>query len=140
MMKIDELQVGDWVAIDEPDAFHGYTGRVRVIGGNTNYVTVHIPNLHEHDVLVDDLSPIPLTPDKLRKFCIYEYPRGSKRYNLDGDFYLLENLGGTYTLCVKYYDGYVYDYKEVIGCDSVSKLQQAIRLLNIDKEIISCGI
>ena len=38
------------------------------------------------------------------------------------------------------YDGYEYDYKEVIGCDSVSKLQQALRLLNIDKEIISCGI
>lgn len=40
MMKINELQVGDWVAIDEPDAFHGYTGTRRMDGTDSRGLLV----------------------------------------------------------------------------------------------------
>lgn len=135
-MKVEELQIGDWVAIGEPDNFHGYTGKVVNINGNTNYVTVFIPCHHDHDVLVDDLSPIPLTLQWLSKFCIYESTKGSGFFHLGNNFFLFGNMADAFTICIKTYDGYSYEYPEIVYCESVHELQHAIRLLNIDKEII----
>ena len=66
-MKAKDLQIGDWVKITEPDDFHGYTGEVDIINGVTGYITVAIPLMHSTDVLCDDLEPIPLTKEILKK-------------------------------------------------------------------------
>jgi hypothetical protein len=66
-MKVSEIMIGDFVSITEPDDFHGYVGKVVNINGETGYVTVHISDMHTHDVLCDDLQPIPLTKEILLK-------------------------------------------------------------------------
>lgn len=66
-MKTEELLIGDWVSITEPDDFHGYIGKVVIINGETGYITVHISNMHTHDVFVEDLQPISLTEEILHK-------------------------------------------------------------------------
>ncbi len=129
-MKATELMIGDWVQGHLPNTIAKVVGipnetRVAVIGGKT-YM----------ELSADDIQPIPLTEKILRRNCIFDHPQGSKYYHLGDDFYLLENIIGSYVICVKYYDGYVYDYKEVIGCEFVHELQHAIRMLNVDKEII----
>ena len=65
-MKAEDLMIGDWVTITEPDDFHGYTGKVVITNAETNYIMVRIPNMHLHDVFVEDLQPIPLTEEILR--------------------------------------------------------------------------
>ena len=66
-MKVEELTVGDLVYIGEPNDFHGYIAKVVIINGETGYITVHIPNMHLHDVFIEDLQPIPLTEEILHK-------------------------------------------------------------------------
>ena len=51
-MKAEDLMIGDWVTITEPDDFHGYIAKVVIINGETDYITVHIPNMHLHDVFI----------------------------------------------------------------------------------------
>jgi hypothetical protein len=66
-MNTKDLMIGDWVAITEPDDFHGHIGKVAITNAETNYVMVHIPDMHLHDVFVEDLQPIELTEEILKK-------------------------------------------------------------------------
>ena len=66
-MKTEDLMIGDWVTITEPDDFHGYIGKVVIINAETNYIMVRIPDMHPHDVFVEDLQPIELTEEILHK-------------------------------------------------------------------------
>ncbi len=134
-MKVEELQIGDWVAIGEPDNFHGYTGKVISINGNTNYVTVFIPCHHDHDVLVDDLSPIPLTPEILKNNG-FDLDKEDKRYYRIDSTVLLCFEARHACLETRIMGCFGYLYEVFCYCDSVHELQHAIRLLNIDKEII----
>lgn len=65
-MNTNDLMIGDWVTITEPDDFHGYTGKVVITNAETNYIMVRIPDMHLHDVFVEDLQPIQLTEEILR--------------------------------------------------------------------------
>lgn len=138
-MKTEELMIGDWVTITEPDDFHGYIAKVVIINGETDYITVHIPNMHLHDVFVKDLQPIPLTEEILESnnFQSKEDPYshrkffflGKNEYNLDVYF---DN--GTIILVEADYEPTVYAY--MCDCKYVHKLQHLIKDLEIEKEII----
>lgn len=135
-MKAEELMIGDWVYITEPDDFHGYIGKVVITNAETNYIAVRIPNMHLHDVFVEDLQPIPLTEEILEKngykfnYICYEkkgYPAielGSEEgtYNI-GKVYVPYNNGDP--------DIHVYT-----TCKYVHELQHAIKLCGIEKNII----
>lgn len=131
-MKSEELMIGDFVSITEPDDFHGYVGKVVNINGETCYITVHISDMHPHDVLCDDLLPIPLTPEILEKNGFF--------VDSNGIFYLKENLKFGFKKDIDY--GYWFvnradNHKEYIcTCDFVHELQHALKFCKIEKEII----
>lgn len=131
-MKPEELMIGDFVSITEPDDFHGYVGKVVNINCETCYITVHISDMHPHDVLCDDLRPIPLTPEIFEK----------NGFLMDSNeiFYLKENLKFGFKKDIDY--GYWFvnradNYKEYIcTCDFIHELQHILKLCKIEKEII----
>ena len=129
-MKATELMIGDWVQGHLPNTNAQVAGipnetRVAVIGGKT-YM----------ELSADDIQPIPLTEKILRRNCIYESTKGSGFFHLGNNFFLFRNMADAFTICIKTYDGYNYEYPEIVYCESVHELQHAIRLLNIDKEIV----
>lgn len=135
-MKISELMVGDWVAIDEPDKYHGYKGRVRIINSESEYVTVFVPHC-DTEVLVDDLRPIPLTREILEKNG-FEFATWSD----DGLFIYYNDPGRVevYQAESNYING-AYTYVNAdVGCVSIEELpvqnlhelQHVCRMLNVD--------
>ena len=130
-MKTEELMIGDWVSIIEPDDFHGYIGKVIITNAETNYIMVRIPDMHPHDVFVEDLQPIELTEEILKK--------NGFLVDSNGIFYLKENLKFGLKKDIDY--GYWFinradNYKEYIcTCDFVHELQHLLKLCKIEKEI-----
>lgn len=130
-MKAEDLMIGDWVSIIEPDDFHGYIGKVIITNAETNYIMVRIPDMHPHDVFVEDLQPIELTEEILKK--------NGFLVDSNGIFYLKENLKFGLKKDVDY--GYWFinradNYKEYIcTCDFVHELQHLLKLCKIEKEI-----
>lgn len=145
-MKAKDLQIGDLVKITEPDDFHGYIGEVRIINDITGYITIAIPFMHTTDVLCDDLEPIPLTKEILKKNG-WKRENDKKAYMVNYDFEQNDmncwcmwcikerNLEvqtqssdlSKYNLCVR---------RVVIPCDYVHELQHALRMCDIGKEIV----
>ena len=145
-MRAEELMIGDYVAIVEPDDYKGYNGEVRIINSITNYVTVAFP-FKTHDVFCDDLKPISLTPEILEK-------KGFKKEN--GGKIMGFNIADSYELV---YPGrtnfnnfwiYIQDFGEskkwhikinghfdISGfINDVHELQHALKLCGIDKQIV----
>ena len=143
-MKVGDLMIGDFVAITEPDDFHGYTGKVVNINGETGYITVNIPGMHNTEVLVDDLQPIPLTVELIekngcRKWIWHNYPHENVVTYAIGDgiqvevskkygFLLVDNCSDS--------GDYGYESNCIANVNYVHKLQHLIRDLEIEKEII----
>lgn len=130
-MKVEDLMIGDWVYITEPDDFHGYIGKVVITNAETNYIAVRIPNMHLHDVFVEDLQPIPLTKEILDK-------NGFKEHRYYG-YFIGQSNSGYYI----YFDNnYLsihqsgYDIIEFAWCEYVHELQHALKLCEIKKEIV----
>lgn len=148
-MKAEDLMIGDWVAITEPDDYHGYNGRVEIVNKVTQYVTVFVPST-THDVLSDDLQPIPLTDEILEK-------NGFKKEEHDAIIitlktYSLDTSNGGIVLFVKPKGGYKAMYGNMqnmsqnelffgdgnfvcMNCNTVHELQHILRQCSIDKEI-----
>ena len=130
-MKATDLMIGDWVSIIEPDDFNGYIGKVIITNAEINYIMVRIPDMHPHDVFVEDLQPIELTEEILKK--------NGFLVDSNGIFYLKENLKFGLKKDVDY--GYWFinradNYKEYIcTCDFVHELQHLLKLCKIEKEI-----
>lgn len=138
-MKTEELMTGDWVLITEPDDFHGYIGKVIITNAETNYIMVHIPDMHPHDVFIEDLQPVPLTREILEKngFTSVEDQYDHKKYFL---------LGKNEYNCDIYWDGLAillveedYEpttYAYICDAEYVHELQHALKLCKIKKEIV----
>ena len=130
-MKAEDLMIGDWVSIIEPDDFHGYIGKVIITNAETNYIMVRIPDMHPRDVFVEDLQSIELTEEILKK--------NGFLVDSNGIFYLKENLKFGLKKDIDY--GYWFinradNYKEYIcTCDFVHELQHLLKLCKIEKEI-----
>jgi len=152
-MKSEELMIGDWVAITEPDDFHGYIGKVAITNAETNYIMVHISNMHLHDVFVEDLQPIELTEEILKKngfenipyagidcnkvWLLHEISYYGKsfplhtndimlRYNiLNHCWSIFFNIGGVHS-----------DFRTVTTIFYVHELQHLLKICKIEKEIV----
>ena len=66
-MKIEEIMVGDYLKITEPDKFAGFIGSVQNIGGPSKYLTMYLEPYHDVDVFIEDVEGIPLTSEILEK-------------------------------------------------------------------------
>lgn len=70
-MKVTELMIGDWVRIGDADKYHGWLGVIRAINNITGYCIVALINnegiISISNVHIDDIEPIPLTPEILEK-------------------------------------------------------------------------
>lgn len=73
-MKAKELMINDWVKIDEPDKYAGSYGRIKSLyhhkEEDSAYFDVFIfgeKGLLMTDVCCDDLRPVPITKEMLKK-------------------------------------------------------------------------
>ncbi|MBR1525185.1 MAG: hypothetical protein IJ640_00800 [Prevotella sp.] len=128
--------IGDFVAINEPDNYHGYIGKVCIINDVTGYITVFIENHDYHDVLCDDKQPIPLTPEILEKNGFktrisYIKDKWNNEYTLmqDEDKIIYWEKGYVYLEEGETADVYLF------SCQFVHELQHALKLCGIEKEI-----
>lgn len=147
-MKANELMIGGWVQIDEPDKYAGAKGTICSLMHHQSddgcYFQVFVQDLGVvmREVFNEDLRPIPLTAEILEK-------NGLKPFKIDK---LTEQA--TAKWWAKGGDYYVKQYNFVFngfqptysfGCHPhtlierlryVHELQHALRLCGIDKEIV----
>ena len=136
-MRIEELSVGDWVCAklakwESSDADMTPPLQVKRINGierHNLYVDLFNPesNTIEHSAFVEDLIPIPITPEILEKNGI------SKTYESDEyAVYKGEGFGVT-----EYYtELWEFDrHRNRLMIRNVHQLQHALRLAGIEKEI-----
>ena len=136
-MKIEELSIGDWVVAklakwESDDADTTPPLRVKRIDGierHNLYVDLFNPatNTIEHTAFVEDLIPIPLTPEILEKngFVKAELATVIEWYHWRDVF-------------IGFKDGLIYtsiNGREIWGMRHVHQLQHALRLAGIEKEI-----
>lgn len=138
-MKTNELMPGDWVTVTEEN--NEFIGKVQAINAITNYCIVKVGgdwHGNEHDVFIEDMQPVPLTPEILEKNG-FEVSSEHARYYFEED-------GEKYEFVLrKMYDvnnrnkqiGWsFYAFNVLSLVDYVHELQHALRLCNIEKEII----
>lgn len=141
-MKPEELMIGDWVEVTQTecvaDGGHYITWSEygKVIGITDSYIEVEVRdgeyNVDAHE---DELKPIPLTPEILEK-------NGFIKQAYDG-WLISENNGrGLIEYRTDCFDGLLrinYNKKPfsklMIKVKYVHKLQHALKLCGIDKEI-----
>lgn len=137
-MKASELMIGDWVLIDESDKYAGCKGTITslrfhqiedgfysmiFIKGDAGYLEVEVFN--------EDLRPIPLTEDILKK-------NGFEKDSETGKC-LLSDQDDIFEICWLGAILFVqsgYGRMELVNCQYIHQLQHAVRLCGIDKEIV----
>lgn len=149
-MRIEELSIGDWVCAklakwESDDADMTPPLQVKRIDGierHNLYVELFNPesNTIEHSAFVEDLVPIPLTLEILKKMGFESYHKGIEFDHYDTN---LEN-GKTLLLSFDRGKNFYLMYEEKgerwmhqIDCPlgSVHQLQHALHLAGIEKEI-----
>ena len=138
-MEPNELMIGDWIRIDEPDKYAGATGQIQSLmyhrEGDAAYFHVFIQGKFGfvlRDVCSDDIRPITLTPEILEKNGFEEY---DGLYRLDitegtfvnVDFKSKEPFVSIHNTC----------YRATPICRYLHQLQHALRLCGIEKEIVA---
>lgn len=132
-MRQNELMVGDWVKLDFYDVPYGdeeesvwKNGKITAIH-HGNWVDVNFGGpLAECDIEVEDIQPIPLTEEILKK-------NGFK----DGQYFAELYIQGWHVisdarnLCMESERGWHMN----IPCRYVHELQHALRILKIEREI-----
>ena len=134
-MKANELMIGDWVMVN--DIEHTHPLQVAEIFNKCGvyYATLYwdgMPDNVKPEVLtadVDKVLPIPLTPEILEK-------NGWMKVEADSVFYP-KQLKGELPLIVYATDGdnWRFRIKDFCEIEYIHKLQQALRLCDISKEI-----
>ena len=131
-MKSEDLMLGDWVQGFLPDTYSQIVGIQNEFG-----VSVITPNKCYMELSVDDIQPIPLTPEILKK----------------NGFQTSDAKDGGFVLAEDYYDLFIYEWSDSIWvfryeCTEmdapveqftlgyVHDLQHAFRLCGIEKEIV----
>ena len=147
-MKANELMIGDWIAIDEPDRYAGATGQIKSLQyhqeGDAAYFHVFIQGKFGYvlrEVCSDDIRPIPLTPEILEK---NGFRKSVSPPGIHARCYELDNKKDRYNLTIADYNKYKRLLLDIdsedsecfnIKCDYVHQLQQALRLCGIKKTI-----
>ena len=142
-MIAQDLMLGDWVRIIDPDKYAGAIGKIYSLASLEGaYFAVNIKDVNygylRTDVFSEDISPIPLTPEILEKngfedigddtWQLTDIPYRfwidflNHRYGCEFDTSSYENEDSENRL-------YLY------GIPDVHELQHALRLCGIDKEI-----
>ena len=144
-MKANELMIGDWVRIDEPDKYAGATGQIQSLmyhrEDDAAYFNVFIQGKFGYvsrDVCSDDIRPIPITAEILEKNGFENI--GDDTYQLEEKpcWFWVDFFRHTYG-CE--YDTSTYEYEDdehrlkLYGIPRVHELQHALRLCGIEKEI-----
>lgn len=149
-MRIEELSIGDWVCAklakwESDDADMTPPLQVKAIYGierHNLYVDLFnsTTNTIEHSAFVEDLIPIPLTPEILEKNG-FEFQRESLAFvdyvtKFENRKILLLGIIGGEMYCLMYEDEGKREMHQ-IDCllGSVHQLQHALRLAGIGKEI-----
>lgn len=137
-MKPTEVQIGDWVipriwdADSEPSKivgiqYNSYRGKDYV-----DWVDCEVWD----ELDMDDIKPIPLTPEILKKSGYHTTPI----YDIDDDSIVYQHID----LCGEWtwYNGKIYysitdeEVVEMFDCKYVHELQHFLRLRGIEKEIV----
>ena len=129
-MKANELMIGDWVQGFLPDTNSKVVGilndiQIAIIGGGA-YMELD----------VDDLQPIPLTPEILEKNGFVLSKESSRKpYQLRDNSIYVSVIKGR--LNARYYEKFGKPINAMqIDCNYVHELQHALRLCGIEKEIV----
>ena len=146
-MKANELMIGDWVRIDEPDKYAGATGQIQSLmyhrEDDAAYFNVFIQGRFGYvsrDVCSDDIRPITLTAEILEKNGFEKQWQDNYEY-FDDD----ENLNMTFHPKSSNYTNGAYDYINIEkGCltinempiEFVHELQRVLRILGTNKDIV----
>lgn len=146
-INISALSIGDWVQArmtkwdyDDLDI----TPPMRVVKIEKDGVVLSLGGI-EHPAFVDDLQPIPITPEILEKNGFRQSKRFSKDWQLtvyNDEVYI--NLGDRYTSCE--HNRMVHNPEDVSEVDYsnslemprpmfVHELQRFMQLANVDKDI-----
>ena len=141
-MKATDLMTGNWVAITEPDDYHGYIGKVKIINEETGYITVYIKDWHLHDVLIDDLQPIPITQGILKDMG-FEMKCWSALTNPylelvgpDNEYRIKAHLDSHPGLLYEFYKNDCVRASMIKRIEHVHGLQNALFNCEIEKEIV----
>lgn len=119
-MKANELMIGDWVY----NTHNQQNEQVQEIG--SGLVMLNYNDLYEYD----EIEPIPLTPEILEK--------NGWMYIAEDKVFYPENLKGELPWIYYITDGTndVFRMKDFCNLQYVHQLQHALRLCEIEKEII----
>lgn len=146
-MKTNELMPGDWVTVTEDN--NEFVGKVQAINAITNYCIVKVGgdwHGNEHDVFIEDMQPVPLTPDILK----LNGWRVKKDWVQKGNFgdmpLLMWHTNEKPRLNHFFHELEAHDLSTDKGarlnvrCEYVHELQHALRYVGLDPNIeIICG-
>lgn len=143
-MKAEDLMVGDFLRYkqDFPDThLQGKIVKVCGIRGRVDAITIDDGNFHESEHS-DWLEPIPLTPEILERNGFRSY--GDSWYipcddeNVRIGFHMYVTVLDIKTDNVSLYKKLPYGYRSTVKDEtlSVHELQHALRLCEIDQEIV----
>lgn len=135
-MRQNELTVGDWVKLDFYDVPYGdeeesvwKNGKITAIH-HGNWVDVNFGDrLDECDIEVEDVQPIPLTPEILEKNGFRKGCYVGGYYSPDCPFRVFTKKDGKCGFTT------LFDDEIHFSCVFVHQLQHALRLYGIEKEI-----
>ena len=137
-MKANELMIGDWVCIDEPDKYAGATGQIQSLMNHREddaaYFNIFIQGKFGYvlrGVCSDDIRPIPLTPEILEKNGFKEYDGLYYRLDIAEDVF----VNAVFTSEEPFASVYNTHYMARPICKYLHQLQHALRLCGIDKTI-----
>jgi len=133
-MKIDELMIGDWVRIGNIIA--QITG-LKKVSNEQQFFSVyyyHTEDKTEEGCFIDEIEPIPLTKDILEKngFEVHRQFATFTEYWLDIPRKWVRVAPNSY---IEIYNGENKNV-HIDGKSYVHELQHALRLCEIDKEIV----
>lgn len=138
-MKANELMIGDWVEV----IFNDHLKYVQIAEIYQSSILTKESEFESEEVFIDNIRPIPLTPEILEKngFEIYEQDFTSNIVYKFGSFDYIEyveypkyfNIGNKITY--KHFTRVITHIHPLMRIRYVHELQHALRLCGIEKEI-----
>lgn len=138
-MKAKELMIGDWVKVIEPDRYAGAQGTILSLTSQEGgYYEINISDVNygylTTDVFNEDIEPIPITKEILEKNGFEKDARNESYYKWNW-YILQDNVSyDMETWIVRLFKASDLTFCHPIGY--VHELQHALRLCEIDKEIV----
>ena len=132
-MRIEELSIDDWVQARklEWDYYNLYiTPPMRVVQIGYSEVKLELNGI-EHYAFIEDIQPIPLTPEILKKngLCVVEEDADFSEYELfSSENFSIFHVKGTLRYRLE-------TPQASVVCWFVHQLQHALRLAEVEKEI-----